>query len=316
MQIIETELHTRQTSVPTLTISIPTWNRSNDLSTQLESIALAFGDDLEVIVCDNGSTDDTWKCLNEEVAKNRLSLKCIRNPVNLAMDPNYLRALEAASGEWTWLVGDDDKIDFNVFKSVILKLLPEVTTDLLLLSNSDELLYIEDTIVKLSGEMFFNQSLDLSCALFLKVSRVLCRTMPAMKFLPFAYANGMGSLHSYAFVYGQLFRENGLEVVYSFPLFYPDPYDKHRWNLFDGHFGAWSTNLAIFNGYQKLVREREKRMRGFHLFSSAHTKLYQANSDRKWFIFVLRELPLKYKIKLGLIYIRYRLLGLVKSHKG
>jgi glycosyltransferase involved in cell wall biosynthesis len=316
MKILQSEIHARQTPIPKLTISIPTWNRVSELSRQLDSIADAFGDELEVIVCDNGSTDDTWNYLNEEVARNRLSLKCVRNPVNLGMDANYLRSLEAASGEWTWLVGDDDKINFNIFKSEILKLLPEASGDLILLSNSDELGYIEGTVVKLSSDMFFDQSLDLSCARFLKLSRVLCRTIEAVKFLPVAYANGMGSLHSYAFVYGQLFNESGIEVVYSFPLFYPDPYDKHRWNLFDGHFGAWSTNLIVFNRYQKLVREREKRIRGFHLFSSAHSKLYATNSDGNWFFFVLSELPLKYKIKLVLLYFRSRLQGLATGSNG
>ena len=316
MKVLQTERHGRQTSIPNLTISIPTWNRASELSSQIDSIVAAFGSELEVIVCDNGSTDDTWGYLNEEVARNRLSLKCIGNPVNLGMDANYLRCLEASSGEWTWLVGDDDKINFNVFKTDILKLLPEATSDLLLLSNSDELCYIEGTVVKLGSEMFFDQSLDLSCARFLKLSRVLCRTIAAINFLPVAYANGMGSLHSYAFVYGQLFNENGIEVVYSFLLFYPDPYDKHRWNLFDGHYGAWSTNLNIFNQYQKLVRKREKRIRGYHLFSAAHSKLYATSSDRNWLFFVLNELPLKYKIKLILLYLRSRLLGSAMGSNG
>lgn len=308
MHIIESEACRSRNQKATLTIAIPTWNRADHLMGKLDAIAECFGTVPEVIVCDNGSTDQTWNRLSDEVATNRLALKCFRNVTNLGCDANYMRALEAATGEWTWLIGDDDPLDFHGFQADVEPLLSQAKADIVLLSGLDELASIKGKVHSMSVALFFDQSMDLCSGYILKISRSICRTEQARKWLSYAYRHGMGSLHSYSYVYGELFRESGIDIIYSALLFGPDPYDNHRWDVLQGHLGAWKTSLAIFRPYKQYVRAREKRLRAHLLIEAARDKLYQSESIRPWFFFVIRELPMKYRIKLVYHLSRSRLL--------
>jgi glycosyltransferase involved in cell wall biosynthesis len=76
MQILKSRLYQDHFKPVELTVAIPTWNRAEQLRSQLEKIALTFGSQIEIIVCDNGSQDGTWELLKEEVSRNRLKLTC------------------------------------------------------------------------------------------------------------------------------------------------------------------------------------------------------------------------------------------------
>lgn len=95
-----------------LTIYIPTYNRAELLKMQLESLAEALlrvdATRCEVIVSDNCSTDHT-----ESVVKSfgsRIDLKYSRNETNLGPVKNFLKMPFLASGEFLWLLGDDDLV--------------------------------------------------------------------------------------------------------------------------------------------------------------------------------------------------------------
>lgn len=92
-----------------LSICIPTFNRSQHLTNCLQSIVanearrtLSF----EVCVSDNGSTDDTAQVVRR--AQANLDIKYHRNTRNLGIPRNFLNVVEMASGEFAWLLGDDD----------------------------------------------------------------------------------------------------------------------------------------------------------------------------------------------------------------
>lgn len=311
MQIIQTERHKSNNQLGKLTIAIPTWNRADQLLAQLDAIAAAFGGEHEVVVADNGSSDHTWHALCDEVATNRLSLKCLRSPVNCGCDVNYLRALEAATGEWTWLIGDDDLISCEGFKQDILELLDRAKADVVLLADIDSLAHLKGDIFQINVDKFFDISMDFCSGYLLKLSRSIYRTQRALEWIPYAYQHGVGSLHSYSYVQAKLLRINGLDIIFSDLLFFPDPYDEHRWDHLNGHLGAWKTNLVIFRPYKKYVRAREKRLRAHLVLEAAGHKLYREESSRSWIIFVLRELPFKHKLKLLYHFYRSRLPGLL-----
>lgn len=304
MQILESKSYQDRCAPVELTIAIPTWNREEELRSQLEKIAQVFGSRIEVIVSDNGSKDATWKMLEEEVSRNRLMIRCLRNRTNLGCDANYLRVLEAASGEWTWLIGDDDRLDFACFHSHLMPLLSLATTNLILFADKDGPATPESAVIKISGENFFEASFDHLGDRILWLSRSICRTLPAIKHLGWAYKHGMGYLHSYSFIYGKLFADSGLEMIFAKDLFLYDPYDAHRWDLYEANSGAWRTNLLIFKQHKKLVRARERRIRSHPLFYSTKLRIQEDAPLGRSFLFVIRELPLNYRLKILLQYLR------------
>lgn len=86
-----------------LTIAIPTYNRATFLSRLLDSIFSQYSDEVEVLVSDNASTDNT-----DEIIKKYQELKYIKNSENIGSDANFLQCYEKARGKFVWLVGSDD----------------------------------------------------------------------------------------------------------------------------------------------------------------------------------------------------------------
>jgi len=92
-----------------LSICIPTYNRPKQLPNCLHSIYLAKKNsnlDFEVCISDNGSNYDITKIINEY--QDKLNIKLNRNEVNLGYQPNLLRVISIAQGEYVWAIGDDD----------------------------------------------------------------------------------------------------------------------------------------------------------------------------------------------------------------
>lgn len=89
-----------------LSVCIPTYNRSELLKQTLESVLCQINDEVEIVVCDNASSDDTYKVINEYIKKNTISY--YRNKKNMGMDYNFLQCLRNATGEYIQLLSDDD----------------------------------------------------------------------------------------------------------------------------------------------------------------------------------------------------------------
>ena len=96
---------------PLLSICIPTFNRSRSLELLLDNIKKECAEHLgqiEIAISDNGSTDDT-----EAVVQRRKDLPIVykKKSHNTGGAHNILSvAAEVASGEFTWIIGDDDFI--------------------------------------------------------------------------------------------------------------------------------------------------------------------------------------------------------------
>jgi abequosyltransferase len=92
-----------------LSICIPTYNRAEFLPATLESIAEQWGDDLELTVSDNASTDST-KEIVDGFAKRLGRVKWFRWESNQGADRNYLKCVEIATGDYCWILGSDDPL--------------------------------------------------------------------------------------------------------------------------------------------------------------------------------------------------------------
>ncbi len=103
-------------------IVIPTFNRSNYLKLSLHSALRQKNILLEVIISDNGSTDDT-----EEVVKcfKDKRIKYYKNKQNLGYALNLKKCLEYSSGKYIFILADDDFILGDRTLLEILKVMKE-----------------------------------------------------------------------------------------------------------------------------------------------------------------------------------------------
>lgn len=89
-----------------LTIAIPTYNRCNYLQECLESILPQITNEVDIIVSDNASTDETQKVIKKYSEYEFIHY--YRNDKNLGMDGNFLNCLNKAQGKYIHLMSDDD----------------------------------------------------------------------------------------------------------------------------------------------------------------------------------------------------------------
>lgn len=94
-------------NLPKVSILIPTYNRAEFLSICVESALAQDYPNLEVIVSDNASQDNTTQLMQKYGADPRV--RYYRNDTNLGVFPNWERLLyEYATGEYGKLLCDDD----------------------------------------------------------------------------------------------------------------------------------------------------------------------------------------------------------------
>jgi len=89
-----------------LSVLLPTRNGGRYLAACIRSILDQRDIDLELIVSDNASTDETSQVLANFAGDTRLAV--IRQDQALAVTDNWNAALAASSGDWLLMMGDDD----------------------------------------------------------------------------------------------------------------------------------------------------------------------------------------------------------------
>jgi len=99
---------------PLLSICIPTYNREKYLKRLLDSIVcqkeFTDTDDVEIVVDDGPSTDNTETMVKDYIKKYWNKIKYYRNPVRIWMCPAFLEALDYWTWKYLWLMGSDDSI--------------------------------------------------------------------------------------------------------------------------------------------------------------------------------------------------------------
>lgn len=92
-----------------LSICIPTYNRAAFLGEALDSVIRQATDEVEIVVSDNASTDNTEALVREFQARFP-RIRYHKNPENLGADRNFLKVVELGEGEYCWLLGSDDAL--------------------------------------------------------------------------------------------------------------------------------------------------------------------------------------------------------------
>ncbi|EJL34955.1 glycosyltransferase family 2 protein [Novosphingobium sp. AP12] len=104
--------------MPRISICIPTYNRSTCLAELLDSIIAQATPEVEVVVADDASPDDTAEVL--ERYRDRIpGLVSFRHPVNVGVDRNIAAVTARATGDYVWLMGDDDRVERGGVRRVL-----------------------------------------------------------------------------------------------------------------------------------------------------------------------------------------------------
>jgi glycosyltransferase involved in cell wall biosynthesis len=103
-------------TVPFLSVCIPTYNREQYLQKCLRSVIPQITDDVEVIVQDNASTDSTWSFLST-IAHPRVHVA--RNSSNIGLVGNFIEVVRRARGTYIYVLTDDDYLLIDGLKDTI-----------------------------------------------------------------------------------------------------------------------------------------------------------------------------------------------------
>lgn len=103
--------------MPTITVAIPCYNYANYLPICLNSVLAQEGVDLEVIIVDDCSTDDTPQVCEWYATDSRI--KIIRHEKNLGAIASYNDGINAATGKYFTLVSSDDVLTPGALKRAV-----------------------------------------------------------------------------------------------------------------------------------------------------------------------------------------------------
>ena len=103
---------------PLVSIGIPTFNRGNSLERAIKSILNQKYKNIEILISDNNSEDNTQEiCLSYQKKFKNISYN--RNPKNYGAFFNWKNVLNSSKGEYFMWLCDDDYIDENYVQTCI-----------------------------------------------------------------------------------------------------------------------------------------------------------------------------------------------------
>jgi glycosyltransferase involved in cell wall biosynthesis len=94
-----------------ISICIPQYNRINYLLRSLDIIKEQSYADIEIVISDDCSTDDTASRIAQLQQHYKYPIVFERNEKNMGYDRNYRKCIEMASGEYAFVIGNDDSIN-------------------------------------------------------------------------------------------------------------------------------------------------------------------------------------------------------------
>lgn len=99
-----------------LTIAIPTFNRPNEIQTQIRLLLPQLNENVCLVVYDNCSEIPVKELFTE---KELLEFTIVRNRMNIGGDANIARCFEYCSTRWLWTLSDDDVIKTDAVNIIL-----------------------------------------------------------------------------------------------------------------------------------------------------------------------------------------------------
>ena len=107
---------------PLVTVFIITYNSAEFILEGLESVKNQTYKNIELVVSDDCSTDNTVEIVNNWLEKNKNYFQntvLVTSDKNTGVAPNCNRAVEASSGEWLKILSGDDRLNPDAIESYV-----------------------------------------------------------------------------------------------------------------------------------------------------------------------------------------------------
>jgi glycosyltransferase involved in cell wall biosynthesis len=127
-------------NTPFFSIVIPTYNRSHVLSRSIGSVLSQTYQNFELIIVDNGSTDNTQKWLDSAYQDDRLIYHYQEGSGSPASPRNT--GISLTKGQWVCLLDSDDKWDKNKLQCILDEIQTNANSDVIC---HNENVYYEET---------------------------------------------------------------------------------------------------------------------------------------------------------------------------
>ncbi len=101
-----------------VSILIPVYNREHLIEETVQSALNQTYKNIEIIIVDNKSTDETWNVLSK-LSKQDDRIKIFQNETNIGPVRNWKRCVDEASGEYAKILFSDDLMDTTFLESTI-----------------------------------------------------------------------------------------------------------------------------------------------------------------------------------------------------
>ncbi|WP_018403794.1 glycosyltransferase family 2 protein [Marinobacter gelidimuriae] len=101
-----------------VSILVPVFNRESIIGETLNSALSQSYENIEVVVVDNASTDNTWKII-EGFANNDNRVRAFRNKSNIGPVRNWRRCVEEATGFYAKILWSDDLISHDFIEKCL-----------------------------------------------------------------------------------------------------------------------------------------------------------------------------------------------------
>ncbi len=101
-----------------LSICIATYNRGSFIAETLDSILSQINSQVELIVVDGASTDNTSEIMREYQSKFPV-IRYFREQENSGVDHDFDKAVGYATGDYCWLMSDDDLLQAGAVSKVL-----------------------------------------------------------------------------------------------------------------------------------------------------------------------------------------------------
>src|SRR2546428_7089887 len=92
---------------PLISVALCSYNGSKFIEEQIQSILKQSYSNLEVVICDDGSTDGTWETLCR-LSTTDDRIKIYANEINLGYNKNFDKAFSLCAGEYIAISDQDD----------------------------------------------------------------------------------------------------------------------------------------------------------------------------------------------------------------
>ena len=103
--------------MPQVSVIIPNLNNARYIEASIMSVLNQTLKDIEIIVIDDGSTDESWEII-QKLSQEDPRIITIKNPQNIGTGPSRNKGLDIATGEYIKFLDADDTMDSDVLESM------------------------------------------------------------------------------------------------------------------------------------------------------------------------------------------------------